>query len=485
VFVSSAPFEVFDYFRVPYTVDTKTEARDDRVGWLRPADADDDAPSLHWRRQRQPPTGPRLHRGIFDVAGSRLAGRVSKERPEWLLEERGDTWSPAVPITDPDGRHIADVWTSERGDTFLPFDPGDVMTCLWSEEYRKLGAASRLASAARHAAVRGYYAVRPAVPRSVQLTFRKHLASRGPEPAFPRWPLETGLHDMYGWLLDVSATLAGAPVPYIAPWPDGAQWCMVLTHDVETAQGCEDIDLLRDPERRTGHRSSWNFVPARYATPPETVAGLQAEGCEVGVHGLRHDGRDLASKRVLRTRVPAMREAAARWGATGFRSPATHRDWSLMPRLGFDYDSSYTDTDPYEPQPGGCCAYLPFFNQNLVELPITLPQDHTLYSILGHGDGTLWIEKGRELRRRGGMLLALSHPDYAHGVAAEAWLALLEEFRSDPTRWQPLPREVARWWRARAASSVVADGGTWRIVGPAAQRGRVVEVEPAHSKEVA
>ena len=52
----------------------------------------------------------------------------------------------------------------------------------------------------------------------------------------------------------------------------------------------------------------------------------------------------------------------------------------MMPRLGFEYDSSYTDTDPYEPQPGGCCSYLPYFNESLVELPITLPQDHTVFS---------------------------------------------------------------------------------------------------------
>src|SRR4029453_3244973 len=90
-------------------------------------------------------------------------------------------------------------------------------------------------------------------------------------------------------------------------------------------------------------------------------------------------------------------------------------------RLGFDYDTSYTDTDPYEPQPGGGCTYLPFFNKQLVELPIPLPQDHTLFSILQHQDGELWIRKARELRDRGGMVLVLAHPDYARDEpAAEA-----------------------------------------------------------------
>ena len=144
-----------------------------------------------------------------------------------------------------------------------------------------------------------------------------------------------------------------------------------------------------------------------------------------------------------------------------------------MPRLGFDHDSSYTDTDPYEPQPGGCCSYLPFFIDDLVELPITLPQDHTLFSILGHQDSSLWLDKARELRRRGGMVLVLSHPDYAHGAAARAWLDLLEEFHSDTTMWQALPREVASWWRERAGSRLVEQEGEWRVVGPAAGRARV------------
>src|SRR5690606_1337277 len=162
---------------------------------------------------------------------------------------------------------------------------------------------------------------------------------------------------------------------------------------------------LRAPERRRGFHSSWNFVPERYWLDPDVRRELESEHCEIGVHGLRHDGRDLVSRRMLAKRLPAMRAAADRWGAVGFRSPATQRQWELMPLLRFDYDCSYTDTDPYEPQPGGCCTYWPFFNADLVELPITLPQDHTLFRVLRDADPDLWSTKARELRRRGGMVL--------------------------------------------------------------------------------
>ena len=476
MFVSTADFGPFDYLRVPYRTVVPPGPREP-FGTLRPSHLPSSAPALYWARD----LGRRdhlVHHGRFEVAGCHLAGRLSTGVPPGAVPPAVE-WHPAEAVHDPAGRRVAHVWTTERGDVYLPFDPGEVMACLWSERYRTLGPGARTRTAARQAAVRAYYAARPALPRAAQLRLRRRFARTDAGPDFPAWPLENGLHEMYSWVLRLAASVAEGPVPFIAPWPDGATWCLVLTHDVETAQGCADIELLREPERRAGYRSSWNFVPHRYPTPQRTLDELAAEGCEIGVHGLEHDGRDLASARLLHKRLSAIRGAAAAWGATGFRSPATQRRWSLMPLLGFDYDSSYTDTDPYEPQPGGCCSYLPFFIDDLVELPITLPQDHTLFSILGHTDASLWISKAQELRRRGGLVLALSHPDYAHGPALRSWVELLEEFRHDDTKWQPLPREAAAWWRDRAASRVVGGESGWRIEGPAAARGRVVEVAGA------
>lgn len=476
MFASTHPFAPFDYLRVPYDVDPALGGgADDRTGRLRRRD-DDVAPTLAWVRR----AGRAGYAGVFQVAGCELAGEVWDVAPE-PLPHPGE-WREGWPVVDPAGRRVATVWVHDHGDISLPFDPGQVMQCLWSERYTLLGGSRRVRALARHAAVRAYYALRPAVPRRLQLQLRQRLARRGPGSSFPQWPLHTGLHDLYGWLLDLAAEVAGESVPWLAWWPSGHDWCLLLTHDVETDRGLRDIERLRRAERQHGYRSSWNFVPERYETPEETLAALRAEGCEIGVHGLRHDGRDLASARALRRRLPAMRVAAGRWEAVGFRSPATQRSWRLMPRLGFSYDSSYTDTDPYEPQPGGCCSVLPFFDGNLVELPITLPQDHTLFSILGHTDGWLWLEKARELRRRGAMVLVLSHPDYAHGAALTAWESLLADFRDDPSMWQPLPREAADWWRERSDSRLERDGDGWRVTGPAGSRG-TVRVAQSHACE--
>jgi hypothetical protein len=390
------------------------------------------------------------------------------------LAELGGDWRPDEPVRDGAGGRAGSVWRDDRsGSVLLPFDPGELMLTLWSERYRTLGAGAR-SGAAKRAALRIYYLVRPALPRPVQLQLRRAFTRVQGRSSFPRWPVEDALHDLYDWLFELLAELAGRPVPWLELWPDGRSWALVLTHDVETEVGYRQRHLLRDPERELGYRSSWNFVAQRYQVEDSVVRAVQDDECEVGVHGLRHDGRDLGSERLLRRRLPEIRKAAQRWDAVGFRSPATQRRWEWMPRLGFDYDTSSTDTDPYEPQPGGCCTTLPFFNEELVELPITLPQDHTLFAILGRPDAELWLSKARHIRSRGGMVLVLTHPDYASDRRiADGYRSLLAEFRDDPTVWHALPREVADWWRRRAASTLRREDGEWRVAGPVARTGRV------------
>jgi peptidoglycan/xylan/chitin deacetylase (PgdA/CDA1 family) len=330
-----------------------------------------------------------------------------------------------------------------RNEIRLPFDPDEALLNLRSEAYVRDGM--------RAAARRAYYRVRPLLPRAVQLAARRSFTRLQSRATFPSWPVETAADALTRLVVALAEEAVGAPLPTAPVWPEGRQWALVLTHDVETAAGIAAIEPLRRLEECYGYRSSWNLVPERYDTPDELAADLRAAGHELGVHGLRHDGRDLASRRLLERRLPGIRAAAERWGAVGFRAPATQRRWDLMPLLGFDYDSSYPDTDPYEPQAGGCCTTVPFFNGELVELPITVPQDHTVFEILGHEDESLWVEKIEYLRAHGRMALLLTHPDYlAPGSPAfRAYERVLARYADDETAWKALPRDVASWWRRR------------------------------------
>lgn len=482
MFEASHPFTFFDYFRVPYITPSPDapdgpSATHSPVGSLRPAEsAGGPARSLLWLRS-EPSLGSQENVsdiGRYRLANFNLYGQMAQSAAiPGILSELGDGWHPADTITDAGGQPAAAVWRDDNGNLFLPFDPGEVMHYFWSEKYRGVGR-SGLSAAARAAALRSYYLARPVLPRPLQLRLRRGFTRIQGRSSFPGWPIEDNLHDFYAWLFTLVTELAGTPVPFLDPWPGGRSWALVLTHDVETDVGCRDMGLLRDIERERGYKSSWNFVPLRYRVASDVLRALEEEGCEIGVHGLRHDGHDLESRRTLEQRLPAMRDYAKRWNAVGFRSPATQRHWELMPMLGFDYDSSYSDTDPYEPQPGGCCTYLPYFNGEMVELPITMAQDHTLFAILQNPDAAVWLRKARLLRERRGMVLILTHPDYAGDQRiVDGYRSLLDEFKDDDTVWHALPRDVATWWRNRAASTIRNSPDGWQIVGPAAADGQV------------
>jgi peptidoglycan/xylan/chitin deacetylase (PgdA/CDA1 family) len=339
---------------------------------------------------------------------------------------------------------------------------------LWSEGYHGMATPS-LARRVLKVGKQPYYRLRPLLPRRLQIAMRRRFARVQQRSAFPAWPAETALHDLFAFLFEIAG-----PVPWIAPWPDGREWAIVLTHDVETGVGYAHMDALCRIEEAAGYRSSFNLVPGRYRVDDTDVEALKARGFEVGAHSMRHDGLEFSSREALDTWLPEMKVHAERWDAVGFRSPSTNRVWELMPLTGFDYDSSYPDSDPFEPTPGGCCTWLPYFNEQQVELPVTLPQDHLVFVILERGDEALWVEKASFLRDRGGMALMIVHPDYMlEQERLDAYRRYLERYAGDDTAWRALPREVSAWWRRRAASRLELANGVWRVVGPAAGEARI------------
>jgi hypothetical protein len=461
--IGSARLGVLDEHRVPYIVGTAPPA----TGWER-VTSGDPAHELVWSTATGPPA-------CHDVGGILVWAHVASEDATAHMTSRlPGTWRPATPVVTPGGVLVASIWRNEHGGTVLPFDPDAAMLAVRSERYLP-----PRSTAVRAAARRGYYAVRPLLPRSAQIAARRAFTGLQSRAAFPAWPAEPALHRLSELVLGFAADAAGAPLPRIAPWPRGKDWALVLTHDVETARGRDGIGRVRAAESRAGARSSWNLVPQRYDVPDELVAQLRSDGCEIGVHGLKHDGRDLGSERLLRRRLPEMRAWAQRWEAVGFRAPATQRRWEWMPQLGFDYDSSYPDTDPYEPIAGGCCSWLPFFNDDLVELPITLPQDHTVFVILDAGE-ELWHDKAELLRREGAMALMITHPDYLFDdELLAAYRRFVDRFAADSGVWNALPSEVSAWWRRRRATTLQRSGGAWRPVGPAADEVAIDFVAPS------
>ena len=317
-------------------------------------------------------------------------------------------------------------------------------------------------------ALRTYYAVRPLIPRRVQLGMRRVYARRQARREFPRWPIEPILVERHHAELRERLDAAGAErLPVVGYWPEHRRFAFVLTHDVESEAGVANIPRVREVEARHGIVSSWNFCAEEYPIRDGVFDELRDAGCEIGLHGVDHRCKTFGSRERFESDLPTIHRYLREWDVAGFRSPALHRNADWMPELGCEYDSSFPDTDPFEPQPGGCCSVFPFLNEGLVELPVTLVQDHTLWEILRHPTNGVWEEKIRWIREVGGLVNVIVHPDYLLSEERlDRYDQLLRFLRAQEGGWHALPRDVARWWRAREAATLAADGsGAERVTG--------------------
>ncbi len=247
----------------------------------------------------------------------------------------------------------------------------------------------------------------------------------------------------------------------IHPWPDGYESAFVLTHDVETSEGMRHIARIADFEESQGFRSSWNLVPHKYDIDRGLVRDLKSRGFEIGIHGFNHDGQLYSSRRVFNRRADRINRAIKEFGAVGFRSPMVHRNLNWLQALEIDYDSSCFDVDPFQAAPGGVGSIWPFIAGRFVELPYTMPQDHTLFVANSERDERIWIEKLAYIVRRQGMALMLTHPDYLVSPrGSKIYFNFLKYAKSQPALWHALPSEVAKWWREREQLLDIALAGT-------------------------
>jgi peptidoglycan/xylan/chitin deacetylase (PgdA/CDA1 family) len=340
----------------------------------------------------------------------------------------------------------------------------------------------------RSALLSAYYAVKPLMPRGLQLALRRAYAHKQARVEFPRWPIEPVLVEARE--AQLREQLAGADsVAFVSYWPEGRRFAAVLTHDVEGPAGVRNVRRILEIERRHGFVSSWNFVAEWYPIEDGLFDHIRAVGGEIGLHAIKHDCKLFESRASFEADLPKIHRYMREWDAVGFRSPATHRNADWMPELGCLYDSSFPDTDPFEPQPGGCCSILPYFLEDLVELPITLVQDHTLWEILRADSIEHWTRKSDWIIEHRGLINLITHPDY---LDTPARLRMYEEFleylAAQEGGWYALPRDVAQWWRMRSEMRVVGDG----VEGPGAERASVawarmdgdaivVDVEPVRA----
>ena len=370
-----------------------------------------------------------------------------------------------------------DVHSNGETVTF-PFDFVEVVENLRRERYRQriFGIkVVRESTTARNL----YYLVRELLPVSVRRKLQRLYFRDWHDLAFPRWPVDVTVDNLHEEFLRLLMEISGVKkVPFIWFWPEGANNCLILTHDVETLAGRDFTAQLMDLDESYGFKASFQVIPEeRYPLPDQFVEEIRSRGFEINIHDLNHDGGLYRDRTEFLRRAAQINSYAHRFHARGFRAGSMYRNQEWFDAFEFSYDMSVPNVAHLDPMRGGCCTVMPYFVGNIVELPVTTTQDYSLFYILKDYSISLWKQQLGLIRGRNGLISIISHPDYLiESQARRTYQSLLDHLRQTTVSdqiWAALPGEVDLWWRARSKMKLMRRGNEWEIVGPEKERARM------------
>lgn len=360
------------------------------------------------------------------------------------------------------------------GTVHLPFDPSQVAHNLRSEIY----SADWRDSEPLSVLARMYYFIRPILPVKVRAQLQKlHLRDWRKMP-FPRWPVDCSVDTLFEQLMLFSAKTNGEPIPFIWFWPEGAPSCAIMTHDVETELGRDFCGKLMDLDDSFGIKASFQVVPEqRYPVSSEFLNSIRERGFEIVVHDLNHDGHLYRDRKQFIDRAARINAYREQYGAEGFRAGVLYRKQLWYDALRFSYDMSVPNVARLDPQRGGCCTVMPYFLDDILELPVTTTQDYTLFNILNDYSIDLWRQQIGLIMEKHGLISFIVHPDYIvasrERTIYEKLLSHLVQLREEKGIWITKPGEVNRWWRQRSEMTLVQRNDVWEIEGKGKERARI------------
>lgn len=293
-----------------------------------------------------------------------------------------------------------------------------------------------------------YYMIKPIIPRNIRLGMRRFLVKQIMKNKQLSWPIDpSSARKPSGW----------------QGWPGGNQFALVLTHDVEAGAGLKKCRKLMALEESLGFVSSLNLVATGYKISDNFIKEAKDRGFEIGLHGLEHKGNPFRSETFFLKQSIEINKYLKKWGSVGFRSPSMYHDLRMIHHLDVEYDASTFDADPFEPQPDGIGTIFPLWvsgesdRKGYVELPYTLPQDYLIFIIMREKTIDIWKKKLDWIALHEGMALLITHPDYmnfdncarAYEYPADFYKEFLLYIKEKYANryWNPLPKEIARFWK--------------------------------------
>jgi len=369
-----------------------------------------------------------------------------------------------------------EVPSGENHQAQLSFDADEIVNNLRLERYVSPAQQSHPSNSLVGQA---YYFLRPLLPVKVRRHLQKARLSSWRDLKFPQWPIDRTVDHAMKDLLLLSRRAHGIDrIPFIWFWPDGAAAAAVVTHDVETDLGRDASSVVMDLDEAFGFKAAFEVVPEkRYEVSSSYIDSIWKRGFEVAVHDLNHDGHLYRDRKTFYERAIKINSYGKRFKAEGFRAAVLYRNQEWYDALDFSYDTSVPNVGHLDPQRGGCCTVMPYFVEKLVELPVTVTQDYSLFHILNDYSLNLWEQQIELILESHGLINVIIHPDYSistHERAVfEALLSHLAKLRDERNVWTALPKEVARWWRQRSEMKLVEDGHGLRLEGEGKERARI------------
>ncbi len=299
-----------------------------------------------------------------------------------------------------------------------------------------------------------YYQFKELIPYKIRTLLRNKYVKKQKLRSKLNWPIESlYVSFLHNLLKEIEKTNKIKIFP-LNLWPKNYKCAFVITHDVEGIEGLKKSHILMEIEESLGFKSMFNLVPYKYKITNEFISSARKKGFDVGLHGIKHDGKLLWSYKGFKIRAKKANDLLRNFDLHGFRAPLTLRNPEWFQLLDIDFDMSFFDTDPFEPLPGGTMSIYPFFMKNFLELPYTLPQDNSIFNIMRKRNLEIWKKKINFIEKFNGMILVNIHPDYINennnwGINTYP-LSLYEEFliyAKNKNYWFCLPRDVVSWWK--------------------------------------
>ena len=236
----------------------------------------------------------------------------------------------------------------------------------------------------------------------------------------------------------------------------GKRIAYAITHDVDTSEGFQKAKRLKRLEEKYDLPSAWYIPTKQYALQRETVLELANHG-EIGTHDTKHDGKLIGQpEKAMATRLRESRlrlENILGSPILGFRAPLLQHSLGIVnaaKKAGYKYDTSVPTWEPRHPttmSAHGIGTTYPLNVNGLCEIPLTLPQDHQLLSVLGltpKETVETWIDLKRTIMKVGGICTVLVHPDHklADLENLRYYETLLNDVATDNSSWVTLPAAI-------------------------------------------